>query len=76
MNETCFKITSRHSEEVPALLCRHEEADGHLPFHTAHAAQEGYQAVLICSEDTDVFIMPLVFISRQDWSSTIPEMWH
>ena len=28
---------------------------------TTHAAGEGYQAVVICSEDTDVFIISLAF---------------
>ena len=29
--------------------------------HAAHAAKDGYQAVVVCSEDTDVFIMLLAF---------------
>ena len=34
-----------------------------MPFaiHAVHAIKDGYQAVVICSEDTDVFIMLLVF---------------
>ncbi len=47
--------------EVPALQCHQEEADGRLLFHATHAAREGNQAVVICSEDTDVFIMSLAF---------------
>ena len=46
--------------QVPALQCHQEEADGRLLLHAAHAANEGYQAV-VCSEDTDVFIMLLAF---------------
>ena len=51
----CFKITSQASEEVPALQCKQEEADGR------HAGKEGYSSVMICSEDTDVFIMSVAF---------------
>ena len=29
--------------------------------HAAHEAKDGYQAVVVCSEDTDVFIMLLAF---------------
>ena len=41
------------------LLCQQEEADGRLFLQAAHAARECYPAVVICSEDTDVFIMSL-----------------
>ena len=61
VNDKCYRITSHGSEEVPALQCQQEEADGCLLFHAAHAAGEGYQAVVICSEDTDVVIMCLAF---------------
>ena len=53
------KCTSHGGVEVPALQCHQEEADRCLLFHATHAAREGYQAVVICSEDTDVFIMSL-----------------
>ncbi len=45
--EKCYKITSHGSIEVSALQCFQEEADGH----------EG----VICSEDTDVFVMSVAF---------------
>ena len=61
MDDKCYRITSHGSVEVPALQCHQEEADGRLLFHATHAAREGYQAVVICSEDTDVFIMSLAF---------------
>ena len=47
--------------QVSALQCHLEEADGRLLLHAAHAANEGYQAVVVCSEDTVVFIMLLAF---------------
>ena len=60
-NEKCYRITAEGSNEVAALLCQQEEADGRLLLHGAHASEEGYSGVLICSEDTDVFIMALAF---------------
>ena len=47
--------------QVPCLQCNQEEADGCLLLHATHAANDGCQAVVICSEDTDVFIMLLAF---------------
>lgn len=61
---SCFKITSHASEEVPALQCKQEEADGRLLLHASHASKEGYTSVMICSEDTDVFIMSVAFASE------------
>ena len=34
---------------------------GRLLLHAAHAVEEGYEGVVVCSEDTDVFIMALAF---------------
>ena len=55
-----YRITSQGSTEVSDLQCC-QEADGRLLLHAMHAAREGYQAIVICSEDTDVFIMSLAF---------------
>ena len=30
-------------------------------FHPAHAGKYGYKAVTICSDDTDIFVMSLMF---------------
>jgi len=38
-----------------------QETDGRLLLHASHAASKGYETVVICSEDTDVFIMALAF---------------
>lgn len=56
-----FKITSGGSEDIPALYCTHEEADGRLLYHASNAAAAGHNSVVICSEDTDVFIMAVTF---------------
>ncbi|KAL9956571.1 hypothetical protein ACROYT_G038064 [Oculina patagonica] len=60
----CFKITSQASEEVQALQCKQEEAAGRLLLHASHASKEGYTSVMICSEDTDVFIMSVAVASE------------
>ena len=54
-------ISSQGSDEVPLLQCNQEEADGHLLLHASHAVRECYEAVVICSEDTDVFILGQAF---------------
>ena len=57
----CYKITYQSSNEVSEPQCHQEEADGRLLFHARHAATNEYQAVVICSEDTDVFTMAFAF---------------
>ncbi|KAK3747382.1 hypothetical protein QZH41_002637 [Actinostola sp. cb2023] len=59
----CWKITEEGSENVAELKSNQEEADTRMLLHAAHAAQEGYEAVAISSEDTDVFILLLNFSS-------------
>ena len=64
--DKCWKITSDMCEEVPALESQHEEADGRMLLHAAHALAEGFPAVVICAEDTDVFILCLAFNDQID----------
>ena len=73
MSGKCYRITSDGSTEVQELQCQQEEADGRLLLHAAHAAEEGYEGVVVCSEDTFVFIMALAFHDR---SLIVPEIWH
>ncbi len=61
VNDKYHRISAEGNHGVPALQCSQEEADGRLLLHADHAAREGYQSVVICSEDTDVFIMCLGF---------------
>ena len=49
----CSRVTPRKVHQ-----CNQEEADGHPLLYAAHAAREGCEAVVICSE---VFIMTLAF---------------
>ena len=48
-------------EEVPELANSQEEADTRLLLHASHAAQEGHRAVIVVTEDTDVFVLLLSF---------------
>ena len=54
--------------QVPELFSCQEEADTRLLLHAAHAAQNGYDSVVISSEDTDVFALLLAFSSSIDAS--------
>lgn len=59
--QKCWKISGNQCQVVPELISKHEEADGRLLLHAAHAAAAGYTEIVICSEDTDVFILCLAF---------------
>ena len=56
-----FLIKPGVKELVPDLCSSHEEAVGRILLHAAHAADQGRQAKVICSEDTDVFIMAVAY---------------
>ena len=45
---------------VSTSHCQYEEAEGQM-FHPAHAGKYGYKAVTIGSDDTDIFVMSLMF---------------
>ena len=64
VNDKRYQITSQGSKKVTSFQCQQEELDGRLLLHAAHAAREGYQAVVICSEDTDVFVMLLAYCDK------------
>ena len=57
--DKCYKITSESTETIEELESLHEEADGRLLFHAAHAAAAGFKAVIVAAEDTDVLILCL-----------------
>ena len=59
--DKCWKITQGCCEEVPATSIQHEEAHGRLLLQAALASREGIEAVVICADDTDVFILCLAF---------------
>lgn len=49
-------LEQNHQEE---LKSSHEEADTRMLLHANHASQNGYQTIVIVSEDTDVMILCL-----------------
>ena len=59
--EKCFRFSVGRCREVPELQCVQEEADGRLLLHASHTAEAGYEAVMISSNDTDVFVLNMVF---------------
>ena len=46
---------------VAGLQSNQEEADTRIILHAAHAAEEGYSAVVILADDTDVLVLCLAF---------------
>ena len=61
--EQCFRFSEVRCREVPELQCVQEEADGHLLLHASRAAEAGYEAVVISSNDTDVLVLNIAFCS-------------
>ncbi|KAL8587495.1 hypothetical protein ACOMHN_000901 [Nucella lapillus] len=55
--EQCFRFSAVRCREVPELQCVQEEADGRLLLHASHAAEAGYEAVMISSNDTDILVL-------------------
>ena len=56
-----YEITSQAANIVDELNSTQKEADTRLILHAAHAARSGYKAVVVASEDTDVFLLCLAF---------------
>ena len=61
--DQCHKISADEVQIADELRSTQEEADTRLIFHTAHAASNGYNAVVIVAEDTDVFVLCISFQS-------------
>ena len=59
--ESCLCITKRQWSEVAGLQSNQEEADTRMFLHAAHAAAEGYSAVVIIADDTNVLVLNLAF---------------
>ena len=54
-NEICHCINSEGCKAIPELESTQEEADTWILLHSTHAAMSGFEAVVIVSDDTDVF---------------------
>ncbi|KAG1655497.1 hypothetical protein GQR58_024494 [Nymphon striatum] len=59
--DLCYKITSNDCEVLEELQSSQEEADTRIFLHCAHAASAGFETLKIVSDDTDVFVLCLVF---------------
>ena len=66
--KTIFVTTEDYYYEVSSIITTREElrstqerADTRVSLHAAHAASAVYRAVVITSEDTDVFVLSLAF---------------
>lgn len=56
----CFRVTKDTWSEVESLYSTQEEADTRMLLHAKHAEEES-TAIIIASQDTDMFIMSLLF---------------
>ena len=68
--EECFEICSDGSVLCVELRSTQEEADTRLLLHAHHAGRNGCDAIVISSDDTDVFVLCLAF------ESFIPSIMH
>ena len=59
--ESCVEISADNFRPGEDLRSTQEEADTRLLLHASHAARNGSKAVVISSEDTDVFALCLAF---------------
>ena len=72
----CYEITSQAANIVDELNSTQEEADTRLILPAAHAARSGYKAVVVASEDTDVFLLCLAFVERrQELDMSVSPAW-
>ena len=54
-------ITKDQWAEFACLQSNQEEEDTRIILHAAHAAEEGYSAVVVAADDTDVLVLCLAF---------------
>ncbi|KAJ8404780.1 hypothetical protein AAFF_G00331670 [Aldrovandia affinis] len=59
--ESCLHITKDQWAEVASLQSNQEEADTRMILNAAHAAEEGYSAVVVTADDTNVLLLCLAF---------------
>ena len=73
----CITITDGHvsSQEIPTLVCCHEEADTRIIYHLQNILlpQQTLPTVAVRSSDTDVFILLLYYVSHHH--DCIPQIW-
>ena len=57
-----MRITNEQWGEVASLQSNQEEVDTRIILHEAHVAEEGYRAVVVTAENTDVMVRCLALI--------------
>ena len=56
LGEVTQMTCSNGVNDVPLLMCTHEEADDRIYFHANHAiTNKSFERVIVATEDTDVF---------------------
>lgn len=63
VEDRCYELSRHEAKENQDLRSTHEEADTRMLLHAAHAADKGYSAVVISSDDTDVLVLCIAFQS-------------
>ena len=53
----CWHLIESSVQEAIGLRCNHEESDTRFFLHAKNVAEEGYEAIVIISEDTYVFVL-------------------
>ena len=61
--EECYEVSAEGSILCEELRSTQEEADTRILLHAYHAGRNGSEDILICSDDTDVFVLCLAFNS-------------
>ena len=52
----CWNLTESSVQKAIGLRCNYEEVDTRLLLPAKNATEEGYEAIVIFTEDTDVFV--------------------
>ena len=62
LNDKRYEFAPQDAKFVSVLQCKYMyKEDGRLLLYASHAPGEGYQSIVICSEDTDVSRTALAF---------------
>ena len=48
--------------------CNHHEADTHIILHLAHASKEGHKEAYVCTVDSDIVVLAMVFFDKLNFS--------
>jgi hypothetical protein len=60
----CFCLTNNGVSSVAELISSQEEADTKILLHAKHAAQEGFEWIILSCQDTDISVIALHFAQQ------------